>query len=89
MVDRGSLGATLRTAVNETSLKGEFKRSEAAWRNWVKKDGKFPPEANRCKFQLSPTQDGWGRGEAVGPPCHQAKPIVLIHLSHIVVSRKY
>jgi hypothetical protein len=39
--------------------KGEFKRTDAAWRDWIKKDGKFPPEANRCKFQLRPAHDGW------------------------------
>ncbi len=60
-----SVGATVRTAVDETSEKGEFKRTDAAWRDWIKKDGKFPPEANRCKFQLRPAHDGWGqRGDS-------------------------
>ncbi len=49
MVVRGTAGAAVRTAVDETSEKGEFKRTDAAWRDWIQKDGKFPPEANRCK----------------------------------------
>ena len=60
MVLSGSLRVTLRTAVEETSEKGEFKRTDAAWRDWIKKDGKFPPEANRCKFRGQLGSSGWG-----------------------------
>ena len=39
-----------RTALDEIS-DGEFKRKEAAWRDWISKDGKFAPEANRCELK--------------------------------------
>ena len=39
-----------RTGLDEIST-GEFKRKEAAWRDWISKDGKFAPEADRCELK--------------------------------------
>ena len=39
-----------RTALDEIS-NGEFKRKEAAWRDWISKDGKFATEADRCELK--------------------------------------
>lgn len=43
-----------RTAMQEISNDGAFKRTEATFRNWIKKDStEFPPEANRYHLYVS------------------------------------
>ncbi|CEM22098.1 unnamed protein product [Vitrella brassicaformis CCMP3155] len=47
--------AAKTTWQNEISQKGEFVRSDAGWRNWIKKDGSTPfqPEAGRYHLYVS------------------------------------
>lgn len=44
-----------RTALEEMGTKGEFKRRDAAWRNWVsrEKDSKFPPQKDRYHLYVA------------------------------------
>eukprot|EP00050_Salpingoeca_kvevrii_P012898 m.25532 g.25532 ORF g.25532 m.25532 type:complete len:393 (-) comp4445_c0_seq2:168-1346(-) len=42
-----------RSSDNETSQKGEFKRVDAAHRNWIKKGGEFPPENDRYHLYIA------------------------------------
>jgi glutathionyl-hydroquinone reductase len=38
-----------RTALDEVSPEGEFKRKDAAWRSWISRDegAEYPPEKDR------------------------------------------
>ena len=59
------MSATVRTALDETSVTGEFKRVDAAYRNVIEKGGEFEPESlprrlffenrarSRCRWTLS------------------------------------
>jgi glutathionyl-hydroquinone reductase len=41
-----------RTALEEMSKDGDFKREDAAWRDWISREAgaKFAPEKSRCKY---------------------------------------
>lgn len=45
--------AKAKTALDEMSATGEFKRTEAGFRNWIKEGGDFPPEAGRYHLYIS------------------------------------
>jgi len=47
-----------RTALNEVSKDGEFKRKDAAWRDWISREegAKFAPEKGRVR--KTATQNG-------------------------------
>lgn len=47
--------AAARTALDEHSIKGEFIRTDSAWRNWVEddKNAKFPVEADRYHLYVA------------------------------------
>lgn len=42
-----------RTALDETSVKGEFKRIEAGFRNVIEKGGQFEPEGKLFNLKLN------------------------------------
>jgi len=44
-----------RTALDEMNKNGEFKRKDAAWRNWISQDegSEFPPEAGRYHLYVA------------------------------------
>uniref|UniRef100_A0A7S0VA80 GST C-terminal domain-containing protein n=1 Tax=Polytomella parva TaxID=51329 RepID=A0A7S0VA80_9CHLO len=44
---------SIRTAVDEVSKVGEFKRTASAYRNYIKKGSRFEPEANRYHLYVS------------------------------------
>jgi len=45
--------AKARTALDELGTTGEFKRTDAGFRNWIEPDGKFAPEAGRYVLYVS------------------------------------
>ena len=48
-----ALKAIARDSLAETSTSGEFQRRESAWRNFIEKDGEFPPEAGRYHLYVA------------------------------------
>jgi len=47
--------AKAHTALDEMSVKGEFKRTDSAWRNWISNEegAKFPPEKGRYHLYVA------------------------------------
>lgn len=45
--------AKARTALDEMSTDGQFKRKESVYRNWIRKGGEFEPEAGRYHLYVS------------------------------------
>lgn len=51
--DGGAPAGRVRTALEEMDAKGEFKRKESQFRNFIKKGGEFEPEAGRYHLYVS------------------------------------
>lgn len=49
----GLQSVAARDSLAETSKDGEFQRRESAWRNFVEKDGEFPPESGRYHLYVA------------------------------------
>lgn len=53
LMTTGTTVAAAHTALDESGTKGEFKRTDAIWRNWIGQDSRFPAETDRYHLYVA------------------------------------